>query len=203
MWTVSDVGRWLDAIYLGQYVPAFREACVDGPFLMELREEDLVQVLGMTHKLHVRKVIISREKLKPLSEQEQFRKEQVMQEEKAEARRRDQGVPTIDTVFSQARNGRNKRVEESLNLGFPIDTEDEKGNTLLLVAAQNSNKRLVEMLLVRGANVNHQNATGNTALHFALAFDAEGTLGEYLIEHGADDTIENLDGLTPYDGVVP
>ena len=170
---------------------------------MELREEDLVQVLGMTHKLHVRKVIISREKLKPLSEQEQFRKEQVMQEEKAEARRRDQGVPTIDTVFSQARNGRNKRVEESLNLGFPIDTEDEKGNTLLLVAAQNSNKRLVEMLLVRGANVNHQNATGNTALHFALAFDAEGTLGEYLIEHGADDTIENLDGLTTYDGVVP
>lgn len=57
------------------------------------------------------------------------------------------------------------------------------------------------MLLVRGANINHQNAQGNTALHFALAFDTDGVLGEYLIEHGADDTIENIDGLTPYDGV--
>lgn len=201
MWTVNDVCRWLDAIFLGQYAPAFKEACVDGPFLLELREEDMVQVLGMKHKLHVRKIIVSREKLKPLSEQEKFIKDQVEQEEKAKARRKDQGVPDLDTVFSQARNGRVKRVEESLNLSFPVDSEDERGNTLLLVAAQNSNKKLVEMLLVRGANINHQNAQGNTALHFAIAFDSEGQLGEYLIEHGADDTIENVDGLSAYDGV--
>jgi ankyrin repeat protein len=202
MWSVNDVCRWLDAIFLGQYAPAFKEACVDGPFLLELREEDMVQVLGMKHKLHVRKIIVSREKLKPLSEQEKFIRDQVEQEEQAKQRRKDQGVPDLDTVFSQGRNGRVKRVEESLNLGFPVDSEDERGNTLLLVAAQNSNKKLVEMLLVRGANINHQNAQGNTALHFALAFDNEGQLGEYLIEHGADDTIENLDGLTPYDGVA-
>ena len=60
----------------------------------------------------------------------------------------------------------------------------------------------MEMLLLRGANINHQNAQGNTALHFALAFDPEGTLGEYLIERGADDSIENIDGLTPYDGLA-
>ena len=72
----------------------------------------------------------------------------------------------------------------------------------MLVACQNSNKRMVEMLLLRGASVNHQNAQGNSALHFALAFDSEGLLGEYLIEHGADDTLENIEGLTPYDGVV-
>lgn len=86
--------------------------------------------------------------------------------------------------------------------GFPIDAEDEKGNTLLLIAAQNSNKRLVEMLLVRGASINHQNAQGNTALHYALNFDTEGAIGEYLISHGADDTIDNIDGLTAYDGVA-
>ncbi|RYH28339.1 ankyrin repeat domain-containing protein [archaeon] len=112
------------------------------------------------------------------------------------------GVPSLDTVFSQARNGRIKRVEESLNLGFPIDAEDEKGTTLLLVAAQNSNKRLAEMLILRGASINHQNSQGNTALHYALAFDPEGALGEYLIEHGADDTLENVEGLTAYDGVA-
>ena len=87
-------------------------------------------------------------------------------------------------------------------MGFPIDAEDERGNTLLLIAAQNCNKRLLEMLIIRGSNVNHQNALGNTALHFALAFDATGTLGEYLIEHGADDTIENVQGMSPYDGVA-
>lgn len=58
------------------------------------------------------------------------------------------------------------------------------------------------MLLLRGANVNHQNAQGNTALHFALAFDPEGNLGEYLIERGADDSIENIEGMTPYDGLA-
>jgi ankyrin repeat protein len=88
-----------------------------------------------------------------------------------------------------------------LLVGFNVNSEDERGNTLLIIAAQNSNKRLVEMLLLRGAHINHQNAQGNTALHFALSFDPEGNLGEYLIEHGADDSIENIDGLTPYDGV--
>ena len=71
----------------------------------------------------------------------------------------------------------------------------------MLVAAQNSNKRMIEMLVARGAAINHQNAQGNTALHFAMSFDTEGVIAEYLIEHGADDTIENVDGLTPYDGV--
>ena len=232
-WSVADVCRWLEALSLSQYSAAFRDATVDGPFLMELREEDMVQVLGISHKLHVRKILVSREKLKPLSEQEMQQKETVEREERADMRRTG-GPPDVHTVFSQARNGRIKRVEESLNLGFPIDGEvrtynynppflissymqtcascyscfdthmtypptptcppkypssnththttltsspqDEKGNTLLLVACQNNNRRLVELLLVRGANINHQNAQGNAALHFALAFDPEGSL---------------------------
>jgi hypothetical protein len=225
-WTVNDVARWLETLSLSQYCNAFVEGSVDGPFLMELREEDLIQVLGIKHQLHVRKILLAREKLKPLTRQELAQKNAVELEEKADAQRQEMGVPSLDTVFSQARNGRIKRVEESLNVGkyhfhiyifycpyiyllvfflatgFPIDAEDEKGNTLLLLACQNSNKRLVEMLILRGANINHQNAQGNTALHFALAFDKEGELGEYLIEHGADDSIENINGFTAYDGVA-
>ena len=41
----------------------------------------------------------------------------------------------------------------------------------------------------------------NTALHYAMAYDPSGELGEYLIEKGADDTLENVFHLTPYDGV--
>ena len=55
---------------MSQYAAAFREATVDGPFLLELREEDLVQVLGVEHKLHVRKILVSRDKLKPLTAKE-------------------------------------------------------------------------------------------------------------------------------------
>lgn len=123
-------------------------------------------------------------------------------QDNANQAREEIGMPAIDTVFSQARNGRNKRVEESLNLGFPVDGEDERGNTLLLVAVQNRNKKLCELLLLRGANINHQNAAGNTALHYAVELDPSGQLAEYLIEHNADDTIENIDGLTPYDGTA-
>ena len=121
-WSVADVCRWLEALSLSQYSAAFRDATVDGPFLMELREEDMVQVLGISHKLHVRKILVSREKLKPLSEQEMQQKETVEREERADMRRTG-GPPDVHTVFSQARNGRIKRVEESLNLGFPIDGE--------------------------------------------------------------------------------
>ena len=137
----------------------------------------------------------------PLTLAEQEKRNLYNIENAAEYNRLQSDAPDMETVFSQCRNGRNKRLEESLNAGFPVDAEDEGGNTLLLTACQNCNKKMVETLLLRGANANHQNAQGNTALHFALAFDSEGLIGEYLIEHGADDSIENLLGLSPYDGI--
>lgn len=36
----------------------------------------------------------------------------------------------------QARHGKKKRLEETLNTGFEINAEDSMGNTLLLVAVQ-------------------------------------------------------------------
>ena len=201
LWSVADVARWLDTLSLGQYKAAFREASVDGDFLLELREEDLIQVLGMEHKLHVRKVILGRDKLKPLSEGDVVKKALVLREEAAAAERDGVAIPSTDVVFSQCRNARVKRLEESLNMGFPIDKEDEKGNTLLSLASQNLNQKICEMLLARNADINHRNAQGNTPLHFAMAYDSEGTLAEYLIQQGADDTIENALGCTAYDGI--
>merc|ERR550514_520381 len=96
LWSVTDVMRWLDTLALGQYKQAFKEASVDGEFLLELREEDLMQVLGMTHKLHVRKVILGREKLRPLSEREEMKKAVVVHEEAALADRSKAGIPDVD-----------------------------------------------------------------------------------------------------------
>lgn len=44
-WTPDDVARWLRGISLGQYAEAFLEGAVDGDFLLELRPEDLRDVL--------------------------------------------------------------------------------------------------------------------------------------------------------------
>ena len=63
------------------------------------------------------------------------------------------------------------------------------------------NRKLVELVLERGANVNHQNKQGNTALHFAFTYDPSGQIAELLIEKGADDTLRNNAGGTPYDGI--
>ncbi|KAK1947931.1 Acyl-CoA-binding domain-containing protein 2 [Phytophthora citrophthora] len=206
-WTVDDVGRWLDSLSLPQYKAAFREGAVDGEFLIELRPEDMAEVLGVSHKLHVRKLMVARNKLLPLTAAERAQLDAVNHEANA-ARARgqepagDEVSLEVDTVFSQARNGRMKRLVESLDAGFPIDSEDDKGNTLLLLACQNVNQKMVELLVTRRANINHRNAQGNTPLHFAMAYDGEGVLGEYLISHGADDTIENNSGLTAYDGLT-
>ena len=48
--------------------------------------------------------------------------------------------------------------------------------------------------------MNKTNLAGNTPLHYCFAYGFE-TLGEYLMEKGADDSIMNADGLTCYEGL--
>lgn len=43
----------------------------------------MVQVLGINHKLHVRKILVSREKLRPLNQQEEKYKDLVLNEVRA------------------------------------------------------------------------------------------------------------------------
>ena len=200
-WSVADVGRWLQTLSLHKYVEAFTEACVDGEFLLELREEDMSSVLQVEHKLHRRKILLAREKLKPLTIVEVQKKKVVEAEDAADQKRMAPDVPDLTLVFSQCRHGRLKRVEESLRNGFDVNSEDEKGNTLLLVACQNGHRKMLDLLLNRMADINHQNSNGNTALHYALAFDSTGEIAEFLIEKGANDMLENKFGLSPYDGL--
>ena len=56
-WTVAHVQHWLEhALCLPQYRAAFTDAAVDGLLLATLREGDLVNVLGIRHPLHLRKL---------------------------------------------------------------------------------------------------------------------------------------------------
>jgi ankyrin repeat protein len=72
-----------------------------------------------------------------------------------------------------------------------VDAEDEHGNTVLIVAAQNNNKRICKELLRRGANIHHQNNMGQTCLHFAFALGYN-ALGEYLLAKGGSTTLQNM-----------
>ena len=74
-----------------------------------------------------------------------------------------------------------------------IDVQDEHGNTLLLLAAQQGNKKIVKALLRRGANIHVQNQQGNSVLHYCFTYSFE-SLGEYFISKGADDSLVNAAG---------
>ena len=87
-------------------------------------------------------------------------------------------------------------------LPFHINKTDEHGNSMLLLAAQNGNRKIAQYLIQKGANMNHQNKNGQTAGHFANAYQFF-DLSQWLFANGADDTIENMYGLSPYDGLQP
>lgn len=82
----------------------------------------------------------------------------------------------------------------------PIDYQDDQGNALVHVAAQNGSKRLVKLCLRKGADLNLQNLNGQTALHFAYGYGYS-DVGDYLVGKGADDSLRNKDGLTCYEGL--
>ena len=59
------------------------------------------------------------------------------------------------------------------------------------------------MLVRKGANPNHQQQLGNTAMHYAMAYKFH-ELAAWLADPekgGADDTILNQKGNSVYDGI--
>ena len=104
-------------------------------------------------------------------------------------------------IFSFARHGRAEEIERLLNRGVPVDVRDEFGNTILITACQNGNKRVAKAVLRRGANINARNLKGNTPLHYCFHFGYGDSLGQYLISKGADETARNNIGAKPFDGI--
>lgn len=84
----------------------------------------------------------------------------------------DEVVPTaidendIEDIFSAARHGRIDEIESLLDKGVPVDVRDQFGNTILITACQNGNKRVAKCVLRRGADINARNFKGNTPLHY-------------------------------------
>ncbi len=77
------------------------------------------------------------------------------------------------------------QMEDALAEDIPINTADEFGNSLLILAAQQGSRRMVKFLLRRGANINLQSLAGNTPLHYCYAY-SQHKLGDYLKEKVRD-----------------
>jgi len=101
-------------------------------------------------------------------------------------------------------------VKQHLAAGADVNGKSGRNATTPLhLAANNSpwnrvmgtihdDKEIVELLIVKGADVNAKNADGGTPLHRA-AWKGHKEVAELLITNGADVNAKNADGHTPLD----
>jgi ankyrin repeat protein len=87
-------------------------------------------------------------------------------------------------------------VTAALNLGAPVNTSCN-GRSLLHAAVVSGNLRLVQLLISRGANINHRNRLGSTALMGAAAA-GDNEMITMLLSAGADVSARR----TPYESIL-
>lgn len=78
----------------------------------------------------------------------------------------------------------------------PIDEPDDTGATPLILAALKGSMEICEMLINRGANVNHRNSNGHTPVKYAGSKNHKELLA-YLLDHGGDPNARDHIGDTP------
>jgi ankyrin repeat protein len=96
--------------------------------------------------------------------------------------------------------GHQELVEDLLARGADVNTAAANSQkvTALHAAVARCNRRMVSLLLFRGADANAVQASGFTPLHGA-AFHGHRDIAEMLLAHGADAVATTLDGQTPAD----
>ncbi len=88
-------------------------------------------------------------------------------------------------VFDLARSGVTEELAAYVDAGVPVDLTNEKGDTLLILAAYHDHPETVAALLARGADHGRANDRGQTALAAAV-FRQSGDGVRVLVDAGAD-----------------
>ncbi|KAF7943390.1 hypothetical protein EAE96_011316 [Botrytis aclada] len=88
-------------------------------------------------------------------------------------------------MYDAARNGDIEIFEQALSLGLPANMTNEKGDSLIMLAAYHGHAPLVRVLLQHGANPNSLNDRGQSPLAGAV-FKGESEVIEALLEGNAD-----------------
>ena len=87
-------------------------------------------------------------------------------------------------VFNLARHGDAVELADLLDHGLPVDLRNDKGDTLLMLAAYNGNLAAAAALLERGADPNICNDKGQAPLA-GVAFKGDFAVAKLLLDHGA------------------
>ncbi|MGY1722675.1 ankyrin repeat domain-containing protein [Blastococcus sp. SYSU DS0533] len=88
-------------------------------------------------------------------------------------------------VFDLARGGHTDELSAYVDAGVPVDLTNDKGDTLLILAAYHGHSGTVAALLERGADHARANDRGQTALAAAVFKQSAGTV-QHLLAAGAD-----------------
>jgi uncharacterized protein len=88
-------------------------------------------------------------------------------------------------VFDLAREGSTEELAEYVDAGVPANLTNDKGDTLLILAAYHGHPETVDALLARGADHGRANDRGQTALAAAVFRQSPETVSR-LLAAGAD-----------------
>jgi uncharacterized protein len=88
-------------------------------------------------------------------------------------------------VFGLARSGSTEELAAYVDAGVPVDLTNEKGDTLLILAAYHDHPETVAALLAHGADSGRANDRGQTALAAAVFRRSEAGV-RTLLDAGAD-----------------
>ena len=101
-------------------------------------------------------------------------------------------------LASREKQKQARAVGSSLQIMGPIRLAFAAGDTALHSASQWGHKRIAEILLANGADVNVTNRWGQTPLHYAVVFRHEDAV-KALLNAGANPNARMLDGSTAHD----
>lgn len=86
----------------------------------------------------------------------------------------------LQQAFDWARSGDVDRLAGLLEAGCPVNLTNDRGDTLLILAAYHVQEPVVELLLSRGADVDRVNDNGQTALGSAVFRRSTGIIARLL-----------------------
>ncbi|KJR85804.1 ankyrin [Sporothrix schenckii 1099-18] len=121
---------------------------------------------------------------------EQEQEQQQQQQQHQPQQQQPQGLPDeaialASRLYNGARAGDLALFQQALPAGLPANLANEKGDSLLMLAAYYGHANLVRLLLHHGADPNRLNDKGQSPLAGAV-FKAEDAVIEALLEGGAD-----------------
>ncbi|MFE1751996.1 ankyrin repeat domain-containing protein [Streptomyces anandii] len=94
-------------------------------------------------------------------------------------------VELATRIFDLARQGRTEALVAYVDAGVPADLTNDRGDSLVMLAAYHGHAGAVRALLARGAEADRVNDRGQTPLAGAV-FKGEQDVIEVLLEAGAD-----------------